>query len=160
MNVNKALYTFIKIGISFIVTLILIYGAVRLCSLSYDYGYRLFTEPAMEEEPGRDVLFQVKEGMSGRDVSRLMEEKGLVRDANLFYVQIVLSDYKDAIKPGVYTLNTSMEPKELMIAISPEPSEAEETEETEEPRSEEPEVFAPEDMEPEEEIDDISGENL
>lgn len=153
MNVNKALFTFIKIGFSFMIMLILIYGAVRLCSVSYDYGYRLFTEPAMEEKPGRDVLVQVKEGMSDRDVAKLMEEKGLVRDANLFYVQVILSDYKDAIKPGVYTLNTSMEPKELMIAISPEPKDTEESEGTEETEESEPE-----DMVPEEETDDIGGE--
>lgn len=153
MNVNKALFTFIKIGFSFMIMLILIYGAVRLCSVSYDYGYRLFTEPAMEEKPGRDVLVQVKEGMSDRDVAKLMEEKGLVRDANLFYVQVILSDYKDAIKPGVYTLNTSMEPKELMIAISPEPKDTEESEGTEETEESEPE-----DMVPEDNTDDIGGE--
>ncbi len=153
MNVNKALFTFIKIGFSFMIILILIYGAVRLCSVSYDYGYRLFTEPAMEEKPGRDVLVQVKEGMSDRDVAKLMEEKGLVRDANLFYVQVILSDYKDAIKPGVYTLNTSMEPKELMIAISPEPKDTEESEGTEGSEN-----FEPEDMEPAEDTDDIGGE--
>lgn len=125
MNVNKALFTFIKIAFSFMIVLILIYGAVRLCSVSYDYGYRLFTEPAMEEEPGRDVLVQVKNDMSERDIAKLFEEKGLVRDANLFYIQLMLSDYKKLIRPGVYTLNTSMKPKELMMAISPEPEEEE-----------------------------------
>ncbi len=131
MNVNKALFTFIKIAFSFMIVLILIYGAVRLCSVSYDYGYRLFTEPAMEEEPGRDVLVQVKNDMSERDIAKLFEEKGLVRDANLFYIQLMLSDYKKLIRPGVYTLNTSMKPKELMMAISPEPEEDTEPEEEE-----------------------------
>lgn len=131
MNVNKALFTFIKIAFSFMIVLILIYGAVRLCSVSYDYGYRLFTEPAMEEEPGRDVLVQVKTDMSERDIAKLFEEKGLVRDANLFYIQLMLSDYKKLIRPGVYTLNTSMKPKELMMAISPEPEEDTEPEEEE-----------------------------
>lgn len=131
MNVNKALFTFIKIAFSFMIVLILIYGAVRLCSVSYDYGYRLFTEPAMEEEPGRDVLVQVKNDMSERDIAKLFEEKGLVRDANLFYIQLMLSDYKKLIRPGVYTLNTSMKPKELMMAISLEPEEDTEPEEEE-----------------------------
>lgn len=131
MNVNKALFTFIKIAFSFMIVLLLIYGAVRLCSVSYDYGYRLFTEPAMEEEPGRDVLVQVKEDMSEREIAKLFEEKGLVRDANLFYIQLMLSDYKKLIRPGVYTLNTSMKPKELMMAISPEPEEDTESEGTE-----------------------------
>lgn len=128
MNVNKALFTFIKIGVSLIMILVLLYWAVKLCSVSYDYGYRLFTETPVEAAPGRDVLVQVKSGMSNRELSVLLEEKGLVRDSRLFYVQLMLSDYKHDIKPGVYTLNTSMEPKELMIAISPDVEESRDTE--------------------------------
>ena len=65
MNINKALFTFIKIAFSIMVILLVIYGTVQLCRVGYDYGYRLFTEPAMEDEPGEDVLVQVKEDMSG-----------------------------------------------------------------------------------------------
>ena len=123
MNVNKALYTFIKLAFSFLVILIVIYGTIRICKLGYDYGFRLYTEPAMEEAPGRDVLFQVKPEASLKEIAAGLEEKGLVRDANLFFVQLRLSDYHKSIKPGVYTLNTSMTPKELMKTIAPEEEE-------------------------------------
>ncbi|MCM1106236.1 MAG: endolytic transglycosylase MltG [Blautia sp.] len=135
MDVNKLLFSFIKVAFSIMVMLLVIYGAVKLCALGYDYGYRLYTEPAMEEAPGKDVLVQVKEDTSSREISELMEEKGLVRDSKLFYVQLMLSGYREAIQPGVYTLNTSMEPKDLIVAMSPEPEtgteSAEEATETE-----------------------------
>lgn len=131
MNMNKALFTFIKIAFSIMVVLLVVYGAVRLCRVGYDYGYRLFTEPAMEEEPGEDVLVQVKADMSGRDIADMLKEKGLIRDSSLFYIQLKLSSLEDKIKPGVYTLNTSMEPKALMTGMIP-PDEPEETQEPEE----------------------------
>ncbi len=53
------------------------------------------------------------------DLQILLEEKGLVRDGKLFYLQYKLSAYDNKIQPGVYTLNTSMLPKEMMIEMCP-----------------------------------------
>lgn len=132
MDVNKLLFSFIKVAFSIMVMLLVIYGAVKLCAVGYDYGYRLYTEPAMEAAPGKDVLVQVKEDTSSRELSDMLEEKGLVRDSSLFYVQLMLSGYREDIQPGVYTLNTSMEPRDLIVAMAPEPeTETESSEETE-----------------------------
>ena len=57
--------------------------------------------------------------MSGSDIGSMLEEKGLIRDARLFAVQLKLSAYSKKIKPGIYTLNTSMTAKEMMEAMSP-----------------------------------------
>lgn len=133
MNINKALFSFIKIAFSIMVILLVVYGAVRLSGVGYDYGYRLFTEPAMEEEPGEDVLVQIKPDMSGRQIAEMLKEKGLIRDSSLFYIQMKLSSYDKRIKPGVYTLNTSMKPKELMAGMVP-PEETQEPQESQEPQ--------------------------
>ncbi len=130
MNINRALFTFIKIAFSVMVVLLIVYGAVNLCRVGYDYGYRLFTEPAVDEAPGVDMMVQVKADMSASDIARTLEEKGLVRDSSLFYIQMKLSSFDKKIKPGVYTLNTSMKPKELMAAMVPR-EETESTEDTE-----------------------------
>lgn len=128
MNVNKALIRFVKIAFSVMIALIIIYVGAALCSTAFDFGYRVFTEPAMTEGEGQDVLVQIKEGMSGREIGGVLEEKGLIRDGNLFYLQLMLSAYSKDMAPGVYTLNTSMTPKEMMVAIS-EAAEAREQEE-------------------------------
>ena len=127
MEKNKALFSFIRIGISVIVILVVVYFGARFAFVAYDFGYRVFTETAVDEAPGRDALIQIKEDMSEHDIARLLEEKGMVRDANLFYLQLKLSVYSGKEVPGVYTVNSSMTPKEIMAAISPEP----ETETTE-----------------------------
>ena len=132
MNINKKLSDFLRRAFIVMIVIMVAYFAISFCKTAYDFGYRLFTEPAMEAEPGVDVLVQIKEGMTTREIGELFEDRGLVRDGNLFSLQIILSAYKDKMVPGVYTLNTSLDPKGLMMAVA-EAAEAEkqETEATE-----------------------------
>jgi|UniRef100_UPI0040258F6F cell division protein YceG involved in septum cleavage len=129
MDINKALFKFIKIGFTIMIILFVLLATVYLSRTGYDYGYRLFTETAVDEAPGTDILVQIKQGTSNWQVSKLLEEKGLVRDGKLFYLQLKTSAYSKSIKPGVYTLNTSMTPKEMMIVMSGQETQTDETEE-------------------------------
>ena len=135
MNINKLLFRFIKIAFTLMIVLLIVYAFIRLGTTAYDFGYRVFTESAMEEEPGTDVLVQVKSGMSGRELGQLLEKKGLVRDANLFYLQLRLSAYNNRIHSGNYTLNTSMTPKEMIVEMAQADSDTEQTEDTQEPEA-------------------------
>lgn len=127
---NKLLFQFIRISFTIMVILLVVYAGVRLAAKGYDFGYRVFTESAMEEAPGKDVMVLVREEMSEREIAELLEEKGLIRDAGLFYLQLKLSAYSGDLLPGVYTLNTSMEPKEMMIIMATASGDTE-TEDTE-----------------------------
>lgn len=131
MNLNRVLFAFIKIAFNVMIVLMIIFGTFSLCGAGYDYGYRFFSETSMAPAPGEDVLVLVEPGTSGFELSKKLEEKGLVRDAKLFYLQLKLSAYSKSIEPGTYTLNTSMTPKELMIAMSPGELETRTTESTE-----------------------------
>lgn len=131
MDLNKALLTFIKVGATIVIVLAVIYIAMHYSGVGFDFGYRVFTEEAIEAEPGREVLVQVKEGMSAKEIGSMLEEKGLVRDANLFMLQLKLSAYSDKIKPGVYALRTSMTPKDMIVEMAPKEEQTEATESTE-----------------------------
>jgi len=50
----------------------------------------------------------------------MIEEKGLTRDATLFALQYLLSEYKEDIKPGTYEVSTAMTAEEIMAAMVPE----------------------------------------
>lgn len=128
MNVNKALVTFIKVGLTILFLLLICYGAIRLCNVGYEFGYKVFNQESMEEAPGQDIMVQIKEGMSGKEIGQMLEEKGLVEDASLFNLQYRLSAYYKEIKPGVYTLNTSQTPREMFEIMAE--GEAETQEET------------------------------
>lgn len=100
-----------------------IYRGAALC---YDYGYRIFTEPAMSAGEGREVRVTITESMSALDIGELMEQKGLSRDAKLFALQYLLSEYKEDVKPGTYDLSTAMTAEDIMAAMVPPKQETEE----------------------------------
>ena len=106
--------TILKVGIALLV-IVFIY---RAALVAYDYGYRIFQEEPMTAEPGRDVTVEITMGKSALQIGELLEQSGLIRDARLFYIQNLLSRYKDKLKPGVYTLNTSMTMEEMMEVLA------------------------------------------
>ncbi|MCR5830584.1 MAG: endolytic transglycosylase MltG [Lachnospiraceae bacterium] len=85
---------------------------------AYDFGFRIFTEEAMSPPPGREVAVTIVQGDSTMDVGKMLEEKGLIRDYKLFWVQKKCSVYDDDIKPGFYTLNTSMTAEDMFAIIA------------------------------------------
>lgn len=118
MQFNKALFKFIKVAFTIMVILLIVYAGVRISKTAYDFGYRVFTETAIDKAPGKDVDIQVTDGMSAKELGEELEAKGLVRDARLFQIQLKLSAYSKKIKTGVYTLNTSMTPKEMIVVMA------------------------------------------
>ncbi len=117
-DVNKTLFRIIKIASTVLVVLVVVVGTLRASMVAFDFGYRVFTEPAIEEKPGTSVVVTIEESMEAMDIAECLFENGLVRDANLFWLQYQLSAYKSDILPGTYALNTSMTPKELMVEMA------------------------------------------
>ncbi len=93
----------------------IIYQGAILC---YNYGYRIFTEPAVSAGEGRTVTVAITDDMSPKEIGQLFENKGLVRDARLFMLQYYLSEYVKDVKPGVFDLSTSMTAEEMMEAMT------------------------------------------
>lgn len=114
---GAAIGTIIKI----VVAAIVIMYVYRFAVLAYDYGYRIFGETPVAEAPGETVTVAILEGSSVRDIGRTLEAKGLIRDADLFYWQEMVSSYKGELKAGVYELNTSMTAEEMMAVMAAEP---------------------------------------
>ena len=127
MNRNSVLGTLISILIEILLILVLVFVIWGAGRWAYRFGYAIFAEKTVEEEPGTDIQVTITEGESNRQISKMLEEKGLIRDANPFYVRLMLTDYKKLIQPGTYTLNTSMQSEEMMAVMSGETDEDEES---------------------------------
>lgn len=114
------------------VVIVIVYFVYQASMLAYDYGYRVFTEPAIAEKgTGIEITVDITTGKSERQIGQMLEDKGLVRDGNLFYVQVLLSEYSGKLLPGSYVLSTEMTAKQMMEIMSTEPKEPEGEEETE-----------------------------
>lgn len=129
MSASKIVMRIVSISFSVLVFILVVYGLYQIGLYSYDYGYRIFTEPAVTSGEGRDKLVQIKSSMGASDIGELLLEKGLIRDKWLFVLQLKLLEYDDKLVPGHYTLNTSMTAREMMEVMSgaggEEPDEAE-----------------------------------
>lgn len=118
MSTNKVVFRFVSISFSVLVLLVVFIGVYKASTFCYEFGYRIFTEAPVESEPGNDVVVQVNTGDSALDIGKKLEEKGLIRDSELYVAQYYLSAYVDKLLPGTYTLNTSMTAKEMMVVMS------------------------------------------
>ena len=112
----SVLGTIVKAVLAVLIVMFLYKGTI----LAYDYGYRIFKEDPMTEAPGLDVEVSITMGKSVKEIGEILVSKGLIRDANLFFLQNFVSEYKDKLVPGVYTLNTSMTMQEMMKVMSPQ----------------------------------------
>lgn len=101
----------------------------KTATAAYEYGFRVFAEEPMEAGEGRTISVSIGGADSAREVGEMLQERGLIRDANLFRIQELLSEHHGKIQPGIYDLSTSMTAQDMLavIAVEPETGEDEET---------------------------------
>lgn len=86
---------------------------------AYQYGVRIFGEPALSEAPGTEVTVIVTDGRDFDGIAETLYANGLIRDEKLFRIQELLSNYaEDGFKEGEYTLSTAMTPEEMMDVMA------------------------------------------
>ena len=108
-----------------VVAIAVVYYIYQGALICYDYGYRIFTEPAVSSGEGRTVTVTITESMTPMEIGELFESRGLVRDAKLFIMQYYLSEYTKDVGPGTFELSTTMTAEEMMAAMVVEKEETE-----------------------------------
>lgn len=126
MKTKNLMFAVFGAILKLVVAVAVVFVIYRGAAICYDYGYRIFTEPAMTtEETSRTIQVTVTEDMSVMDIGELMQNKGLSRDGKLFALQYLLSEYREDVKPGTYEVNTAMTSEQIMAAMVPTAEEAE-----------------------------------
>lgn len=120
MNTKKAALTVLSITLKIVIAAVVVLAVFRLGSMAFNYGHAVFQEEAVDAPPGRTITVTVEDGASTQAIAKLLEDKGLVEDWKLFYVQVKVSKYAKTIQPGTYTLTTAMMPREMMAVMSGE----------------------------------------
>lgn len=106
----SVLMTLLKITAAVVIVLIV----YKFSFSAYDFGYRIFVEEPVDSIGVRTASVTIVEGKTPKEIGKILEEKGLIRDGFLFIFQEMFSEYHDELQPGVYELNTGMTPFEMM----------------------------------------------
>lgn len=85
---------------------------------SYEFGYDVFNQRAVSPENGQEVTVVIKDGTSVYEIGKILERKGLIEDAKVFWVQEILSSYRGKMKAGTYLLSTAYTPNRMMEILS------------------------------------------
>ena len=120
MNSKEVVVSIFSTVFKVVLAVIIVMLVYKWSMTAYEYGQRVFNEPPMTVGDGRTMTVIVEEGDGAKEIGDTLENLGLIRDADLFRIQEMLSAYKDKMKPGEYELNTSMTTEEMMAIMSNE----------------------------------------
>lgn len=126
MNAKQLLGAISAMIVRIAVAAVIIIVVFKLAISAYDFGYQIFADVPVSEGEGRTVNVVVSEGQSIKELAKILEQKGLIKDAKVFYIQEQLSDYKDMLKPGTYELSTAMNSEQMLEILCDVQAEQEE----------------------------------
>lgn len=123
MKAEKAMLSAALFILRLAILILVVIGIYRVGEYSYLYSYSIVSDVAVEAAPGRDISVTLSHGVKAKEIASVLERKGLVKDADVFQIQLKLNGYEDDLKSGTYILNTSMTPKEMMRVMAGEEEE-------------------------------------
>ncbi len=125
MNAKEIVASVFGMALKIVAAVLIVMFTYKYALLAYDYGFRIFGETPLTSGEGRTVTVTIEEDDDVKTIGKRLENKGLIRDGELFVLQELISDYHNEILPGTYELNTSMTAEQMMEVMStvPEPVE-------------------------------------
>ena len=118
MTTQKAVMRVASICLKVIIFIVIVLGIVSLGQTTYRYTHAVFSDAALEEEPGKLVRVKIPEDVNGKQLAKVLEENGLIEDVNVFVIQMKMADFGETVKAGTYELSTSMPPSEMFKILS------------------------------------------
>ena len=128
MNAKYLVVTVVEMIIKVAVIAAFVVYIFRGAAIAYDFGYRVFADEPVSAAGGRTMTVGIGADMSVKDIALMLEEQGLIEDANLFIVQEMLSAYHGKVLPGIYDLSTDMSAEQMLEIMSTAPEGTEEKE--------------------------------
>ena len=126
MNISNIATAVLGMILKVTVVVLIVIWVYRGTIAGYNFGYRVFKQEPVALGEGRAVTVTITEDMSVKQIGELLLQKGLIKDQLLFTAQYYLSEFREAVKPGVYELSTAMTVEEMMELMAADTEEEEE----------------------------------
>lgn len=118
MTTRKAVLRVASILYRVVFTVVIVLALVYVGQSTYRFTRAVFSDAAIEEEPGRNVKIQIKEEVNVKRLAEVLEENGLIDSALVLRVQMKMDSFEGPVQPGSYELNTSMSPSKMLKVLS------------------------------------------
>lgn len=119
-SVNAIVSMVISVSLNMIAIALVVMAIYFSANWSYNFGNSIFNPSPVDSGNGRAVTVVVPQGAKLMDIAKIVKKAGVIEDEYVFAVQLFLSDEKDNLTPGTYTLSTTMLPSEIIKTIAPE----------------------------------------
>lgn len=107
--------------VKIVVIIVVVMFTYKYALEAYNFGYKVFAEEALSTaEDARVISISITEEATAMDIGKVLQEKELIADARLFYVQELLSGHHDELIPGIYELSSNMTSKEMIEVVTTE----------------------------------------
>ena len=93
MDVKQLIGSVVETIIKVVVAVFLIMFVYEKALQAYDYGYRIFAEAPLTVGEGRTISIAVEQDESVKEIGEKLQQRGLIRDANLFFLQELVSEH-------------------------------------------------------------------
>lgn len=116
---KKSIRMILGISLNVILVAVGVFIIFSAGSKAYTFGHNIFDEETVSTlEEAKETDVTITDDITPKQLAKLIYDRGLVKDKSIFYFQIILSDYKDKLKGGTYTLNTAMTPTQMLEVLS------------------------------------------
>ena len=118
MDVKQLLGAITGMIIKVALSVVIIIAIFRIAIAAYDFGFQVFADIPVSEGEGRPVSVVVSSTQDVKDIAKMLEEKGLIRDDLVFVIQEKLSESDHGIESGTYELNTAMTSEQILAVLT------------------------------------------
>jgi UPF0755 protein len=102
------------LNVTFYVLLIVL--IIYISKVAYTMSYQIYGPVRVDKAPGRNIVFDIKQGEATMDIASKLEQKRIIVDKYSFYLKTKIDSVN--IMPGTYKLNTSMTYDDILTIIT------------------------------------------
>lgn len=119
---KKVLLHLTKSIINLCILVFIIFSCVFIGNLAFNYAYDIAHKPSPESRSIKEVEITVERGATTKEIAKILEEKGLIKNALWFELKSRYYKYDGKFKEGKFVLSTSMDEEEIMEILTSEGS--------------------------------------
>ena len=115
MKVGQIIGSILDTMFKILLVVVAVVFTYKYALAAYEFGYRVFAESPVSAVGREKVIsISITKDATPLEIGQVLEDKGLIRDAELFYIQEFFSGHHGEMKEGIYELNSAMTPDEMI----------------------------------------------